>query len=94
MDAHGRQNEDTGSLFRGYGDMPRNDGSGPCVGADFPNRFRTEGRSTRWCPRCNERSSGETFSLLHDAAYITDGRRRARIYEHAPCRAIVIAVLR
>jgi hypothetical protein len=50
-------------------------------------------RRTRWCPRCGRRCSGETFALLHDLAYVTDGRRRARVYEHSPCRAIVIVFL-
>ena len=32
--------------------------------------------------------------LLHDEAYVTDGRRRARVYRHGPCAAIVIALVR
>jgi len=49
---------------------------------------------TRWCPRCGQRCPQETFVLLHDEAYVTDGRRRARVYRHGPCEAIVIALVR
>jgi hypothetical protein len=48
--------------------------------------------NTRWCPRCGERWHAETFVLLHDQAYV--GRRRARVYRHVPCSAIVVALLR
>jgi len=61
---------------------------------NFPNGLGTRVRQrTRWCPRCCRRCSGETFALLHDEAYVTDGHRRARIYQHTPCRAIVIVLL-
>jgi hypothetical protein len=32
--------------------------------------------------------------LLHDEAYVTDGRRLARIYRHDACGAIVVVLLR
>jgi hypothetical protein len=48
-------------------------------------------KSDRWCPRCERRCSAESFTLLFDLAYLD--RRRARVYEHVPCDAIVIAVL-
>lgn len=51
-------------------------------------------RRSRWCPRCDQRFDLETFSLLHDQAYVGDGRMRARIYQHGACRAIVIVLLR
>jgi hypothetical protein len=51
-------------------------------------------RRGRWCPRCKARFSQETFSLLHDQAYLGDGRTRARVYAHEPCEAVVVVLLR
>ncbi|MDP9237389.1 MAG: hypothetical protein M3P30_08340 [Chloroflexota bacterium] len=51
-------------------------------------------RSTRWCPRCDLRCEQEAFSLLHDQAYLGDGGRRVRIYEHGACQAIVVVFVR
>ncbi len=49
-------------------------------------------RDTRYCPKCVERRPRDEFEVLEQAAYVGDGRRRARVYTHT-CGAWIAILL-